>query len=138
MAFEGPLEDRLAIRELVDTYNDAVARRDAAAWEATWAEDAVWDLLGHVVTGRHAIVATWRGAMDAFSYVGFVASPGAITVTGETATARFFVKETLVSAGDEAVRRVEGRYDDELQKKDGGWVFTKRAYQILHDQTTKA
>jgi len=39
MAFTGPFEDRLAIRELVDSYGDAVARNDAQAWGANWAED---------------------------------------------------------------------------------------------------
>ena len=43
MPFTGPAEDRLAIRELVDSYGDAVYRHDAQAWGANWAEDAVWN-----------------------------------------------------------------------------------------------
>ena len=39
MAFTGPLEDRIAIRELLETYADAVCRVDAEAWGSTWAED---------------------------------------------------------------------------------------------------
>ena len=42
MGFTGPLEDRLAIRELIDDYNDAVARFDAEAWGDTWTDDAEW------------------------------------------------------------------------------------------------
>ncbi len=36
MLSRGPMEDRLAIRELVDSYNDAVMRFDADAWSANW------------------------------------------------------------------------------------------------------
>lgn len=40
MPFTGPAEDRLAIRELLETYADAVTRCHADDWAATWAEDA--------------------------------------------------------------------------------------------------
>ena len=36
MPFTGPAEDRLAIRELIESYADAVIRTDAEAWGATW------------------------------------------------------------------------------------------------------
>ncbi len=44
MPFTGPAEDRLAIRELLEAYADAVNRCDAVGWGATWAEDAEWSL----------------------------------------------------------------------------------------------
>ncbi|MEM8936599.1 MAG: nuclear transport factor 2 family protein [Pseudomonadota bacterium] len=132
MAFSGALEDRLAIRELMETYNDAVNRRDTDQWAGTWADDAVWDLAGQVIEGKGPIVGAWEGAMAGFSYVGFGATPGAIEVDGDTATARFFVRETLVSE-DGKIQQLEGRYEDELRKSSSGWVFTKRAYTILRD-----
>ena len=36
MAFEGPIEDRLAIRELIENYADAVFQRDEERWAANW------------------------------------------------------------------------------------------------------
>lgn len=132
MPFTGPAEDRLAIRDLIDTYNDAVHRRDADQWAKTWADDATWDLMGHIVSGKDQIVATWLGAMGTFSYVGFAATPGAIDIQGTKATARVYVRETLIPVDGE-LRRVEGLYEDELTKQDGGWVFSRRSYQILHD-----
>ncbi|MFN7174902.1 MAG: nuclear transport factor 2 family protein, partial [Thermaurantiacus tibetensis] len=44
--FTGELADRLAIRERIEAYNDAVFRRDAEDWAACWAEDAVWEVAG--------------------------------------------------------------------------------------------
>lgn len=35
----GPIEDVLAIRELVETYCDAVMLKDPVKWAATWAAD---------------------------------------------------------------------------------------------------
>jgi hypothetical protein len=44
MSNTGSVEDRLAIRELLEAYADAVCCVDADAWGATWAEDSVWEL----------------------------------------------------------------------------------------------
>ena len=63
MPFTGPAEDRLALRELLETYADAVTRCDAQAWGDTWAEDAQWSLPDYpeigTTQGRAAIVAMW-------------------------------------------------------------------------------
>ena len=133
MTFTGPMEDRLAIRELIETYADAVFRRDADAWSGTWADDARWDLLGHVVEGKDAILATWLGAMDQFEYVAFMSTPGAIDVDGDRAKARVYVFETLKSKG-EHLRRVEGAYADKFVRTPDGWRFSERAYTILRDE----
>jgi hypothetical protein len=42
MPFSGPAEDRLAIRDLIDAYADAVTRNDGHARASTWAEDGEW------------------------------------------------------------------------------------------------
>jgi hypothetical protein len=44
MPFTGPNEDRLAIRELIDTYADATNLRDAELWGSLFDEDARWEL----------------------------------------------------------------------------------------------
>ena len=68
-------EDELAIRGLIERYADAVNRRDAEDWAGLWTEDGVWDVFGHAITGRDAVVAAWQGAMGAFSLVFHVAHP---------------------------------------------------------------
>ena len=60
MAFTGPLEDRIAIRELMDTHAHGVMAKDAELWGSMWADDAFWalpeypDLAGF--HGKEAIV----------------------------------------------------------------------------------
>jgi len=136
MAFKGPIEDRLAIRELVDSYADAVCRVDAEDWGATWAEDAVWALpdypeLGEI-KGKAAIVAMWKGAMTQYPGIVFTASVGAIEVTGDTAVVRSYTSEVYDQAG--VTKRDRGRYEDVCVKQDGQWLFQSRTFKNVHRQ----
>ena len=40
--YSGSVEDRLAIRERIETYSHAVFLKDADLWISNWAEDGVW------------------------------------------------------------------------------------------------
>jgi uncharacterized protein (TIGR02246 family) len=128
------MEDRLAIRERIDAYGDAVFRRDAEAWIANWCEDATWSLPGVEVAGKAAIKAAWIQAMSAFPLAAFFAAPGAIVVQGDEAAARVHTQEILTTEQG-GVRRIVGAYDDALIRQDGVWLFRRRAYRILLDQT---
>ena len=131
MAFIGPVEDRIAIRELIDTYNDAVNCFDETAWAKTWASDAEWHLPGNVISGKSAIVKMWKTAMESFDYVGFFAAPGMINVDGDKASLRTHVRETLVPSGQQA-QHLEGLYNDQLVRIDGQWHFQQRIYTIVY------
>ena len=136
MIGSGALEDRCLIRELVESYNDAVMRFDGEAWGENWTEDAVWHLPGAGdVSGRDAIVTVWQGAMSAFSFVGFFASAGPIHVSGDTATATWYQQEFL-HGKDGSERKVTGRYEDDYVKVEGRWYFKRRVYEVLNSQTS--
>ena len=136
--YKGAVEDRLAIRERIESYSDAVFRHDADAWIANWAEDGVWHLpsLGIDLTGRPAIRAAWEQAMSAFAMAGFFAVPGAIEINDDMASARSYTQEILVAKDGGGVRKIVGAYDDTLVKRDGQWLFARRAYNVLHDEQT--
>lgn len=122
-------EDRAAIHELVAAYGDAVSRRDADAWGATWATHATWSLMGTEVSARPAIVALWKAAMAPFEAVSFIACLGPITFDGDCASARCQTQEVLKSA--DGVRRVAGIYEDQFVLEDGRWLFERREFAIL-------
>lgn len=133
MTFTGPHEDRLAIRELVETYGDAVYRVDADAWGACWAEDGVWTLPGMgAFEGRAKIVEVWRGAMSQFDVVAFRTTMGALEIDGARATGRCYTSETMKPKSG-GVRRIEGAYDDRFVKQDGRWLIAARTWRILVD-----
>ncbi|MFN7175376.1 MAG: nuclear transport factor 2 family protein [Thermaurantiacus sp.] len=127
--FEGPAEEIAALRALHDRYTDAVNRNDAEAWGRLWAEDATWDLMGTVVTGRSAIVATWQAAMASFTFVAFFGHPGMIRVNGDRAEGRVWTHEVLDGPGGE--RRPLGCYDDAyVRGANGQWRFARRSFSL--------
>ncbi len=135
MAWTGSVEDRLAIRELIDSYSDAVCQRDAAAWGATWAEDARWDLphLNIAVEGRDNIVEAWKQGMALFPFVSMMAVPGRIEIEGDRATVRCYTSEVALTQDGTEIRP-RGQYDDVCVKRGGKWLFLHRRFQVLHGE----
>ncbi|MDT0575988.1 nuclear transport factor 2 family protein [Croceicoccus sp. F390] len=142
MAFTGPVADRLALRELLDSYSNAVMEKDAPSWSACWAEDAFWalpevpDLEGF--SGREAIVAAWVQSMDVYGLDNctrpmiYVTTPGSIAVDGDVARGTSYTSEIYQDPHTGKELRVRGRYEDEMARIDGRWVFTRRTYRVLH------
>lgn len=134
MPFEGPIEDRLALRELIDSYADAVVRADADAWGATWAEDGVWSMPDYPefpeTRGRDAIVTMWVEAMKHYPGIIFTAGPGSIVVEGDRATMRSYTSEVYDQEG--VTKRDRGVYEDICVKRDGKWLFQSRTFRNIH------
>jgi uncharacterized protein (TIGR02246 family) len=135
MPFTGPCEDRLAIRELLDSYADAVNQVDADAWGSLWAEDSTWSMPDYpefgTVHGRAKIVETWVTAMKQYPGVIFVANPGSIVVEGDRAVVRSYTSEVYDDTSG-VTKRDRGTYDDMLVKIDGRWLFKSRAFRNIH------
>ncbi|WP_077146529.1 nuclear transport factor 2 family protein [Sphingopyxis sp. KK2] len=130
MSFDGPSQDRLALRDLLDAYADAVCRRDGDAWAATWTEDALWSLPGvGVVEGRANIAETWRVAMRSFPEIHFRAWPGSIRIDGERARMRSYTEERYLR--DDTLHRTLGVYEDVCRSVGGRWLFAERRFQPL-------
>ncbi|WP_156681012.1 nuclear transport factor 2 family protein [Sphingomonas profundi] len=125
--FEGPEGDRLSIRELIDSYSDAVMRGDADAWGATWAEDGIWQFRSGTISGRAAIVETWTKAMTGFRSVVFMAFPGSIALAGDTATIVTHTFEHLDPV-EGAPRFQAGIYQDVARRTADGWRFARRTF----------
>jgi ketosteroid isomerase-like protein len=136
MPYTGPTEDRLAIRELLESYADAVTRLDAEAWAATWAENAEWSLPDYpeigTTSGRAAIKAMWIDAMKHYPGIMFEAWPGSIEVSGSTAKMRSYTAEVYDQGG--MTVRDRGRYEDTCVKVDGAWLFQSRSFRNIHRQ----
>jgi ketosteroid isomerase-like protein len=136
VAYTGPLEDRELIRELLDSYSDAVNQRDSEAWGETWCEDAVWQLphLGlDGIVGRGDIVASWLEAMKLFPFVNMMATAGSIAVDGDRAVVRSYTSEVAVMQDGQEIRP-RGQYDDVCVKLNGKWLFAERKFTVLHGE----
>jgi len=143
MNFKGPLEDRVAIRELMDTYSDAVTRRDTHQWASVWldSEECRWLLPSMAewaqFLGKENIVREWTKMMNQFhgdseapNQICQVTTPGSIFVEGHSATARAYTTEFFVVPGGRTMH-TKGQYDDVLVKCDGSWYFKERTWTMF-------
>ena len=132
MPFTGPLEDRVAIRELYDVYADGANRMDRAAWLAPWAVDAVWKTHYFEVAGIAAIGATRDELMAAVTATSFLSQICAIEVSGDHADGRAISQERLAMPGGSY--RLTGRYEDRLVRTSDGWRFRHREYHVMFEE----
>ncbi|MFA7440191.1 MAG: nuclear transport factor 2 family protein [Sphingomonadaceae bacterium] len=135
MAFIGPLEDRVALHELVASYGDAVTRRDAGDWASLWADDSVWympEIPGmEKIQGKDAIVSTWVEAIKQFPFQLNRQLLANVTVDGDTAKGDTYTSE-LVKDQDDKPAHWHNLYQDEFVKREGRWLFKSRTLKILH------
>ena len=129
--FTGSVADRLAIRERIESYNDAVFRNDADDWAECWAEDAAWQVGDNRAEGRTAIRDLWLKLMAGFDKAAMYVAHGSVAIQGDTADSRSYMLEMLKQT-DGTERLVSGRYDDKLRRDaDGEWRFVGRSYTVL-------
>jgi len=134
---QGPVEDRLAIRELIDTFAAGAMRVDARLWGDTWADEGVWKLpsMSEPVRGREAIVAAFLEKMEYVGFMSMIAFPAELDVDGERARGKAYCRE-LIFPKSGGQRTVVGCFDDEYVKRDGRWFFLSRVYEVIGSEET--
>ncbi|MEZ5571529.1 MAG: nuclear transport factor 2 family protein [Halioglobus sp.] len=127
-----PLADELALRNLMARYVDAVHRRDAQSWIATWVDDGMWNLLGNPVHGRDNILGLWQQMMDGFEFALMLPSSCLFEVEGDSASGHWYLHEyTRDLQGNTST--IISRYQDTYAKRDGQWLFQSRHYNFLYN-----
>ncbi len=133
MAFTGPMEDRLAIRELYDTYGDGSCRADAETFLSCWAEDGQWNTHIFSRTGKAELREQWDMLWAGFEKVAFLGNVLSIEVDGDKATARSVARE-IVSLKGGGIFKLAGLYRDQLVRRNGAWLFQQRDYEVLAEE----
>lgn len=123
--------DEFAIRSLVARYCDAVLRRDADAWGATWATDSEWRILGNTTRGREETVALWKTLMESFSFVMQTPGAGWIEIDGDRANGRWSISEYAKATDGRGILTL-GIYRDEYCRQAPGWLFRRRRFDLLY------
>jgi uncharacterized protein (TIGR02246 family) len=130
----GAVADRLAIRELIESYNAAVIEKDPAKWIANWAEDGVWNLGGGDIEGKDRILESWLTIMAPYEHASVFAQPVFIQANGEEGTALWHTNERLkLYSGDEML--AVGRYQDRYARINGAWKIKQRDYSVVFTTT---
>jgi len=127
------LEDELALRNLMGRYADAVNRRDADAWVATWATDGVWNLLGNPVSGRDNILALWQQMMASFEFALMLPSSCLFDVSGDTASGHWYLHEYTRDLQGNASTVLSRYLDTYIRRKNGQWLFQSRQYNFIYN-----
>jgi uncharacterized protein (TIGR02246 family) len=128
MAFTGPVEDRLAIRDLYASFGDASSRANAEHWLACWTDGGQWNTHVFERSGKAALREQWDLLWSNFAKVAFIGEVGAIEVEGDRAAGRAVAQEIILLKGG-GVYKLVGRYEDRLVREDGRWLFARRDYQ---------
>jgi ketosteroid isomerase-like protein len=128
--FTGPAEDRFKIRERLDSYSDAVCRKDLDDYLACWTEDGERLGEGGECHGIEELRTHWGGIWQALERMAFLTQVGAIEVDGDHARARSYCREIL-RFNNGATHRLVSMYEDELRRVGGTWLFSRRNYRVF-------
>jgi hypothetical protein len=125
-------DDELAIRNLLARYGDAVCRRDAAGWVATWSADCTWDLGGGRVThGRDETFALWQKSLAKYPWVAQLPASGTVAVIDGVVRGSWYVLELNHLADGSGVMHL-GHYDDTYVRDEGEWRFGVRRFHLVY------
>lgn len=127
-----PLEDEIALRNLMGKYTDAVNRYDPNTWISTWAEDSTWNLMGTPVEGKDSILGLWQQMMSGFEFALMLPSSCLFDVDGDSATGHWYLHEYTRDKEGNATT-VLSRYLDSYVKIDGQWYFKTREYSFIYN-----
>jgi len=124
------LIDEAAIRALAAAYSDAVTHLDPARAAAVYAEDGTVEIVGNVITGRAAIEAGMKASFAEFQLLQLIEHGGVVTVSGDSATARWSTIELAVRRGRQDLNVIFGRYEDRCIRTAEGWKYQKRTFTL--------
>ena len=133
------LEDRIAIRELVDQYAYCADTRDAQGQMGIFTEDTNFEVYmdeklpepTQVVTGRKNLLPVFDDLNQYFSTMHFNGQ-STIKVNGNRATATTYCRayHLKVQEGMQKLMIAGIRYYDIMFKQDGVWLFAERKLKV--------
>jgi uncharacterized protein (TIGR02246 family) len=118
-------QDELAIRNLLAGYAHCIDRRDADRFVALFAEDALFDVNGHMHRGRAALREFVDGLRNGAPgrHVTLNTSLSAVAVNRVHALSDFML---LKRAADAWAIALVGSYEDLFERDGSAWLFRAR------------
>ncbi|HUB84778.1 MAG TPA: nuclear transport factor 2 family protein [Rhizomicrobium sp.] len=127
-------QDRLAIRDTIERYSDALNARDFAALAALFAPDAVWrvDAPFNLELAGAAIAPGIQGMIVNLAMFVQLTHSVVIDVAGDSATGRTTIHEMGKAADGSSSFDTFGFYHDRLVRAESRWRFAARRFQPLN------
>ena len=137
------IEDKLAIKNLVDTFSILADRKDVANQVFLLAENAtvqsrVNGQLGEVLTGRKQVSDAFGPYLSSYETVYHSNGQQTVHLNGDKATAISYCTVTLIGAENGSkMKTVMGVvFNDELVKENEQWLIAKRITNFVWQETT--
>ena len=127
------IEDKFAIEERIGIYNQAIDQGRFEDFLACWCEDGVFDGLGGPYVGKPAIRRftdsydeRYRLRLNGLKHF-TVSIVSRIGIDGDHDRATSSSHLQLVTTGSKGAHILfTGRYEDELRRVEGDWLFVRR------------
>lgn len=127
------IEDRIAIKNVVDTFSILADIKDIKAQVLLFTTDATVDSRvngqpGVVLSGRKQIGEAFGNFLNRFETVYHINGQQSIALNGDKASAVSYCLVTLIGTENERkIRTTMGvRYNDEFVRNNGHWLISKR------------
>jgi hypothetical protein len=135
----GPVEDLLAIRELVETFTVGIMRKDTVLWGDAWVDDGTWNvpLKDEPVVGKGNMILLLQEVLSRNNFVSITSFPTETVIEGDRAHGKAYCQELIFPKAG-AQRILVGCFSDEYVKRDGRWYFLSRTYESLWRSTIPA
>jgi hypothetical protein len=128
--------DRLAIRELIESYAHCADRRDAKGQMALFTADTHFVVYmdakdpkpSQELRSRDALAPVFAALNQYHTTTHFVGQSTVFTLTGDRATGEAYclAHHVTVNGGKRSLMLASLRYDDTFVKRDGAWLFAER------------
>jgi ketosteroid isomerase-like protein len=124
------MSELAAIQSQISRYTDAVNCGNWSDFPNIYMEDATWEAvgLGLRFEGLTAITEGLSGLVQAMSMFAQLNCPAVIRYDGDRASARTTIYETGENQSAGTRMEVYGRYEDELARVNGQWLFKSRRF----------
>ena len=129
------LADKLAIRDVIEGFSDAVTHR---AWEklgAAFHEDATWKVgapMKLTLQSRDGIVAGLSAGIGRMDFLAQMTQSMVISIDGDKATSRTVIHEIGRTTSQKSGLCLIGSYNDILSRREGIWAFDSREFIVIY------
>jgi hypothetical protein len=127
------IEDRMALKNLVDTFSTLADQKETGKQTLLFTEDAVSETFvnGQVVSslkGRKQIGETFAAFLNKFETVYHINGQQTVTLNGDKATGISYCFVTLIGTenGRKMKTSIGAYYTDEFVRQDGHWLIAHR------------
>lgn len=126
------LADELAIRNLVARFSDVVNRRQPPELGDLFVPEGRWTVPGvGTMEGGEQVSGLIDRLLGGFPFLVQFAHQGEVEVSGDAASARWYIEEFARDTDDTGWHFV-GTYNDRYARTEQGWRFLSRRFDFLY------